>query len=155
MAKMNKTTNSILVPACGGLRLVLMLNRKGFAQPGKLHEKIAGRWANSLVAAKEWFVTNHNYKMGSIKEVAVLSDLWLVQCLVMNEEGVIDPVALAKALKEVVKLAKQNGGTVHISNLLVEEAPKGVDVEALLKEHVADDKGVNNKGIAVYMYSGD
>lgn len=152
---MNKTTNNIFVPACGGLRLVLMLNRKGFAQPSKLHEKIAGRWANSLVTAKEWFVTNHNYKMGSIKEVAVLSDLWLVQCLVMNEEGVVDQVALTKALKDVVRLSKQNGGTVHVSNLLVDEVPVEVGIEALLKTVVADDKGVNDKGIAVYMYSGD
>jgi hypothetical protein len=142
--RVKEVNASIIAPQNAGLRLIL--NTVG--QDGKFDSKLdvilTKQWKNVRLDAREWYATQHNFKMGLLNQTSVSSDCWVVNALVKDKTGKVDPVALKLAVKKLSELAKYENASVHVSNLLVEEMPE-------LKELVLTQ--VASNGTNCYFYN--
>jgi hypothetical protein len=133
--KVKQVNATILAPELAGLRLVL----NACGQNGKFESQLATvltkKWAKVREDYKGWYASQHNFKMGAINTTAVSSDTWVVNLLVEDKEGKVDPVVLETAVKKVADLAHYEHASVHISNLLVNQLPT---IQPLLTKYLVE-----------------
>jgi hypothetical protein len=135
---------SITAPENAGLRFVLnVANMSGKAE-SPMYPLFEKKWPKAKQEAKGWFNTRDGkYKLGAVNSTAVQSDTWIIHCLMQDSSLQTDLNAAETCLKEVCKMAKYEGATVHISSVLVEAIP---ELQELLKEHLVD------QGVSVSYY---
>lgn len=122
--KVKEVNASITAPQNAGLRIILNAVGQDGKFDSKLDQIITKRYPSVRLAAREWFATQHDFKMGFLKSTATASDCWVVNALVKDKAGKVDPAALKLAVKKLADLAKYENASVHVSNILVEEMPE-------------------------------
>jgi hypothetical protein len=141
--KMKQVNATILAPELAGLRLILNVCGQNGKFDSKLDNLLAKRWTKTRESYKEWYATQHNFKLGMLNTTAVGSDTWVVNMLVKDKDDKIDPTALKTAVKKLGELCKYEKASAHISSLVIEEVPE-------LKELLV--KGLVEEGINVFTY---
>lgn len=140
---MKQVNATILAPELAGLRLIVNVCGQNGKFDSKLDTLLTKRWAKTREDYKEWYATQHNFKLGMLNTTAVASDTWVASLLVKNKEDVVDPVALKTAVKKLGELCKYEKASAHISTLVLDEVPE-------LKELLV--KGLVEEGINVFTY---
>src|SRR5258708_107398 len=141
--KVKQVNATIIAPQNAGLRLIVNLVGQAGKFDSKLDTILSKMWPKVKNDYREAFVTQHNFKMGSLHQTATTSDCWVVNMLVKDKENKVDSNALALAIKNLAALAKYEQGSVHVSNLLVKEVP---ELKQMLISQVAEN------GIHLYFY---
>jgi len=83
------------------------------------------------------------FKLGAVKDIAVQSDVWLMNMLVLDKDNKLNDKALLTALKEVCKVAKYERASVHVSTLLTTAFPQ---LQDLLTTNLVE------QGVSVFFY---
>lgn len=131
-----KTVNaSVLLPENAGLRFILNVCGSDGKFDTKLEKLLAKRWLKAREGYKAWYADQFAFKMGTVRDTSVASDIWVVHLLAKDKEGKVDEVALAKGVKELAAKAKYEHASVHVSTMTTAEAPALVD---LLKTNCVD-----------------
>jgi hypothetical protein len=126
------------------MRFILNFNDLGGTSGSPLTPTLDKKWNKVGKEAKGWFATRTGaYKFGAIMETAVQSDIWVIHMVCQNKDLSVSTEGLAACLRNVVKLAKEEKASVHISNILLDAAPA---LEVLLVTELVD------KGIRVVVY---
>jgi hypothetical protein len=134
---------TVLAPVNAGLRLILNFTSESGSFEGKFDKLLSKRWTRVREDFKFAFATRQNFKPGSITTTAVGSDTWVVNMLCKDKDGTLDKKTLALGMRNLVNMAKSEHGSVHVSNLLLEELPE-------LNELVV--KNLVENGVNVYLY---
>ena len=141
--KSKVVNGTILAPENAGLRIIFNIVGQDGKYEGKLDKLLNKRWATTRTDYKGWWASQHNFKAGQSMTTAVASDCWVVQALVKDKEGKVDSKALNTAVNALRRTAREDSGSVHVSEFLCEEVP---ELKALLTEHLVEE------GINVYFY---
>jgi len=142
--RVKQVDSTILAPENSGLRLVLNLVGLDGSFKSDLDLMLAKKWSKVKENYREWFVGQHNFKLGSLREVAVASDTWVVNALVVGKDGSVDAAALNAACKKLGEFAKQEHASVHVSNMVADKVPA---LSELLNKYLTDN------GINLYYYT--
>lgn len=142
--KLKQVNATVLTPENAGLRLVINACGQNGKFESKLDLMLTKRWSRVRTDFKEWYATQLNFKMGSLNTTAVASDTWVVNMLVEGKDGKIDDKGLQLAAKELGRLAKAEQASVHVSSILINEAPA---LQQLLVSNLIE------QGINVYIYT--
>lgn len=134
---------SILCPINSGLRMIVNFVSLGPKFDQKLDKMLERVWNRVRQDYFSWSGDIRGFKLGAIKDTLVASDLMILNLLVRDEEGIIDADALEKALQNLSGFAKTEKGSIHISQLLIDEVPALKD---LVKKYISD------AGIHCYFY---
>jgi hypothetical protein len=135
---------SILAPINAGTRMVMNFVSLGPSKFDQKLDKMLERiWNKVRQDYFSWSGEIMNFKLGNIKDTLVNSDIMILSLLVRNKEGIVDAVALEKALQKLAAFAKYEKGSIHVSELLVEEVPA---LKELIKKYIAE------TGIHCYFY---
>lgn len=126
--KMKQVVGHILNPENSGLRFVLNFTSQNGTYDSPFEKILAKQWANSKSSFKEAYATQFNFKLGNIMPATCASDIWTINMLVKDKAGKMVPTALDAAMKKVGELAKYEKGSIHISNMLLEEEPTMKDL---------------------------
>lgn len=141
--KMKIVKGSILQPEGSGLRLILVAASESGKPDSDLYGVLDKKWKAAKVELKGWHAVHTTFKLGSVKEVAVQSDVWLMNMLCLDKNGKVNDKALFTCLKEVCKVALYEKASVHCSTMLTDTFPQ---LQGLLKEHLVE------KGVSVFFY---
>lgn len=136
---------SILSPHNAGLRFVLSVNNlAGKPEGNPLLPLFDKKWKKVREESRGWYATKTGeYKLGAVSTTAVQSDVWVVNMLCQDENLTLNKKGLEDCLKSVVKLAKYEKATIHVSNVLINSIPELTEMLSvqLLKN-----------GVSVYLY---
>lgn len=135
---------SILTPETAGLCFVLNVANKAGKLESPLYPLFDKKWKRIKEDTKGWFTTQPGtYKLGTIHDIAVQSDVWVITLLCQDENLKTDKEALNNCLKKLCTLAKYEHATIHVSDLLLNLIPE-------LKESLTNQLLKN--GVSVYYY---
>jgi hypothetical protein len=141
--KFKVVKGTILAPENAGLRFVLTVVSMAGKPEGAYFNLLHKKWPKVREELKGWFAAKGDYKMANVKELAVQSDVWVLNMLCVNDQGVLDEKALSTCLEKVCARAKYEKATVHVSNVLL----NSVDgLEEALKKNLV------NQGVSVNSY---
>lgn len=145
LGKTKTVKGSILNPETGGLRFILSLNNlSGNPEGNPLLSIFDKKWRKVREESRGWWSTRTGaYKFGAVKDVSVQSDVWVMGMLCQNEKFEVDLPGLKLCLKNVLKIAKNEKASVHVSSLLTDLIP---ELSNLCKSELID------QGISVYFY---
>jgi len=135
---------TVIAPINSGLRLIpnfVSIKPSFTCKLDKMIDRIWGR------VKKDYYGQSHNpreFKMGSIVDSLCSSDIFVISMVVKDEFGMIDSGALEKALVKLCAFAKDNKGSVHISQYLIDDVPP---LRELLDKYCAAN------GINCYFYA--
>ena len=136
---------SIISPMNSGTRIIVNFVSQGpskFDQPlDKMLERV---WRTVRTDYFSWSGDFRTFKMGSVKDTLVASDIMILSLLVRDKEGIVNAEALELGLKNLAAFCKFEKGSVHISELLIQEVPA---LKELVKKHIAE------TGIHCYFYT--
>ncbi|MCZ2224615.1 MAG: hypothetical protein LC122_13400 [Chitinophagales bacterium] len=145
--KLRETKTSILNTEGSGLKLVLnVCNTKGDTNY-KIVEVFDKRWKRAKEEMRGWFVNQQNYKKGNVNTTAVQSDVWIVNMLCQDNDKKNDGEALKECIQKVLKMAKYEKASVHVSKLIQDELPD------LTKKFLEDTFVANGVNVCVYLES--
>lgn len=133
----------ITAPLNAGTRLIINFVSLGPKFDQKLDKAIEKVWRKVREDYFGWSGDFRTFKLGSIKDTLVNSDTLVVNLLVRDKEGIVDATGLEQALKKLAEFAKVEKGSVHISQLLIDEVPALKD---LVKKYLSE------IGINCYFY---
>lgn len=120
---------SILSPHNAGLRFILNIANMAGKPESPLYPLFDKKWTKVKQEVKGWFNTRTGaYKLGAINTVSVQSDTWVLNLLCQDADLKTDEKGLVACLKEVVKMAKYEVATVHVSTLLTQAVPELTDL---------------------------
>lgn len=143
--KFKQLNATILAPENAGLRIILNLCGENGKFESKLDKLLCSRWTRVRTDFKEWHATQHNFKLGLLNtNSAVSSDTWVVEALVKDKEDKLDEKALDVAMKKLGDLCKYENASLHVSDILMVEAPS-------LKEFLI--KHLIENSVNVYVYT--
>lgn len=131
---------SILNPEFAGLRFVLSVTNMAGKPENPLYPIFDKKWPKIKAEVRGWWATKTGaFKLGAVHTLAVQSDIWIISCLVQDEQLNTNLSALEKSLKEVCKMAKYEKSTCHISTLLTDFIPEltGLVTKYLIEEGVS------------------
>jgi len=139
--------SSFIHPEYGDLKLIPVPVSQNLKQPASetIFHTVLKRWLTIDRKYKEWCYTGQNQKPGSILDIAVQSDIWVVLMLLRDKDGNAyqdqDPKkdAMTVAMKKLFTLAEYNKGSIHVSNSVFSEFDS---FEKRLNEELVD-KGIN------------
>jgi hypothetical protein len=151
--KFRKTQSTLLTPENSGLRFVLNpvdIKAKFETQTNKL---LNTKWSKPRTEFRSWFANRTGFKIGEIQQVAVQSDVWIINTLLFDENNSVPKEAyvdggkgkeppIEKAMKKIAELAKYERATIHVSSEIF-DIP---NFEALATKHFLD------QGLSVYVY---
>lgn len=138
--KVKVINGSIITPHNAGLRIILNLCSQSGKYDNNLDVLLTKRWPKVKTDYREWYATQHNFKLGALNtNTALSSDTWMVQALVKDKNDKVDDKALDAAIKHLGNFAVAENASVHISTILVNEVPTLND---LLTKYVVE-RGVN------------
>ena len=142
--KVKLVKGSILTPQNAGLRFILNFTSLAGKVDGEVYSLFDKKWAKAKSDAKAWYANKTGqYKLGAINNTAVQSDTWVMHMLCQKEDGTVDSVGLQECLKKICEAAKYEHASVHVSTLLVDQAPEMKDLV---------EKELLQKGISVSYY---
>jgi len=135
---------SILMPENSGLSFVLNIANMLGKTDNPLYPIFNKKWKKVKEEVRGWYVTKTGaYKLGAINNIAVQSDVWIINMLCQNEKLETDVKALEECLKKTAASAKYEKASIHVSTLLVDMIPQ---LPELLQKHIVD------QGISLYFY---
>lgn len=130
---------SIIAPVNAGLRLIVNFGSAKPAFDQKLDKILSRVWVRARQDHFAWTGDIRTFKLGNLKDSLVASDIMIINLLVRDKDDMVDGPALEKALTNLLAFAKMEKGSVHISQLLIDEVPA---LKELVGKHLAEN-GVN------------
>lgn len=135
---------SVLSPINAGTRMIVNFVSLGPSKFDQKLDKMLERiWNKVRQDYFAWSGDIRGFKLGSIKDTLVNSDIMILSLLVRDKDGIVDAAALEKALQNLAAFAKYEKGSIHVSELLIEEVPA---LKELVKKYIAE------TGINCYFY---
>lgn len=141
--KLKDTKGSILFPQNAGLCLVLNVVNESNSLDYSFLDILDRKWKNIKADLKTWYSNKASHKLGNIRELSVQSDVWIIHMLCQDKNKVTDKKALSKCIDEVVKLAKYENASIHISSKFIDSVP---EINDMIEKSFID------KGVSVYLY---
>jgi len=130
---------TIITPELANLCLVVVPVGISGKPENPVYDILEKKWKNVKADVKGWHASNRDFKPGDVHALPVQSDVWCVSMLCLDKEGALDEKALVKCVKGLLKMAKEEKASVHISTITLDEMPQLGD---LVAEHLLDN-GVN------------
>jgi hypothetical protein len=128
-----KTVNaSILNPELAGLRMIINLVGQDGKFESQLDKLLTKKWSTARSRYRTWYAEQQNFKLGCIDNIAVASDVWIINLLTFDKDNKFNQDGLNTAVKKLAALAKYENASVHCSSMLVDEVPTLKDL--LLKD---------------------
>jgi hypothetical protein len=134
--KVKELTASVLNPENAGLRIILNLCGIEGKFESKLEKLLSKRWSKVREDYRYWYVNRQDFKLGSINESPVASDIWVKNILVRDKDGKVDVKSLESGIKKLAANVKYENASLHISTMLTDEVPELKDM--LMKYVVAN-----------------
>jgi hypothetical protein len=103
------------------------------------------KFAAAVSEPKQWYHSAINWKLGMVRDTFLSSECRLQNMLCIKKDGTCDEKALETCMKTVIKTAKSDKGSVHVSSSLIEFLPQ---LQSQLD-------AVKLAGITLYIYTGD
>ena len=143
--KFKVVNGSILNPEHAGLRMILSTsNMLGKPEGNPLTPTFDKKWSKVKLDSRSWFVNKTGkYALGAVETTAVQSDTWVMHMLCQDDKFEFNVPALETCLKEVLKAAKYDKASVHVSSILLDKVP---ELKGLLNKHMVAN------GVNVYLY---
>jgi len=140
--KFRNIKGTVANPENSGLRLILNPIDTDVKLDTFLCKVLTKKWGKVRTEAKTWYANRTNFKLGEIQSLLVQSDVWVVNILVLDKNG-LDTKAFENAIKKVGALAKYESATVHITE----------DMFGTTGFEAAATKELIESGINVYVYN--
>ena len=134
---------NVLLPVNSGLKMIVNVCGQDGKYDAPFDKELTKKWAKVRESVKLAFATNTNFKLGSVIECTLSSDLWMANLVVKDKDGVLNEKGLETAVKNLARLAKTEQASLHIPATLFVEVPK-------LKELVQKEAVAN--GVNLYVY---
>jgi len=141
-AKVREVKGSILAPVNAGLKMTLVACSQSGSYSSPLYDAMVKRYPKIKEDYRGLFI-NQNLKIGAVYTTAVNSEVWILQAVCMDKEGVLDETALKACVKKAVSSACYEGASLHLSELLFNDVPELK--EALTAEAI-------KSGVNIYLY---
>lgn len=140
--KFRTAQGEITVPENSGLRLVLNPVDLSMKLVLPMNKQLTSKWAKPRESAKSWMASREKFVLGEVQSVAVQSDVWVMNMLVLDAEGALNKDALASAVKKVVATAKAEQASLHVNQNVLEMG----ELKSLLQTEAIEN------GVNVYLY---
>lgn len=140
--KFRHAKSAIVAPENSGLRFVLNpLDVKAtFENP--VNVTVANKWKKVREEGKAWCANRSGFKLGELQSVAVQSDVWVLNLVLLGEKGESSKDSIESAFKKASALAKYEKASVHMA----EDMLKFAGCEELATKYFL------NEGLNVYLY---
>lgn len=135
--------SSAVNPVNSGLKLLVNVCSQNGEYDQPFDKELTKKWPKAKETYRQAYVSNTNFKLGSAIESTVSSDIWIVNLVVKNKEGVVDDKGLELGVKNLARLAKAEQASLHFASELFVEVPK-------LKELVLAEAVANGTNLYVY-----
>ena len=135
---------SSLNPVNAGLKMIVSFCSQSDKYESPFYNMLIKRFGKVHSDFREWFVMQ-NLKFGTVNTTAVNSDTWIMSLVCLDKKNKLDKAALEDCLKKVIEMAVYERFSLHISEMLLKEAPH---LKKLLPT-------ISNAGVNVYLYKED
>lgn len=133
---------SVLNPEYGGLKLILAVTSQSGKYSSPSYDALGKRWVKVRTDYREAFVNQQDLKLGKVNTSPVNSDAWVAQAVCLDKKEKLDKDALTLCIQNLIKVAKDEKGSVHVSSELLDEV-KGLSKLLPL---------ITEAGINIYLY---
>lgn len=124
--KFRKTSSTILTPENAGLRFVINPVDLKARYENPINKFLNTKWSKPRTEFRSWFANRTGFKLGEIQQVAVQSDVWIINTLLFDEPNRVPKEAYAdggkgkeppieKAFKKIADMAKYERATIHVT----------------------------------------
>ncbi len=147
--RLRECKTSIITPESAGLRFILNPCSVSGKWDSKLQETLSKQWSKCKDDFKSWWATNNKslFKPGLNNVSSVQSDTWVINMLCLDQDGSLNKDNLSSCVKELVKSAKYDSATIHLSDMCMQSDELKQDFMDLVCQPLMDN------GIHVYVYS--
>lgn len=141
-----KTVNaSITSTQTGSLAMVLVPLEEDCKMACDVYGLLSKKYQAAKSDPKQWYHSAINWKIGTVRDTFLGSDVRMINMLCIKKDGVCDDKALASCFKGVFELAKNERGSLHVSSAVISQLPQ-------ITSHLEEAK---NRGLNVFIYVGD
>lgn len=151
--KFRKTQSTLLTPENSGLRFVLNPVDLKASYTNNTNKLLNTKWSKPRTELRSWFANRTGFKLGEVQTVAVQSDVWILNALILDEHNSVPKEAyvdggkgkeppIEKTMKKIADLAKYEKATIHVSSDIF-DLP---NFEKLATKYFLDE------GLSVYVY---
>ena len=118
--RFRQASSELVVPENAGLRFILNpINTKAdFTHD--INVTINKKWRKVREDGKGWFANRTNFKVGESQSVAIQSDVWVINMIVLDDNNEVIEGAFEGALKKVAALAKYEHASIHIASSMLD-----------------------------------
>lgn len=115
---------TITLPQLGGLKFILNnVNMSGSPDNSQM-ATFDKKWLRARTEARGWYADPSTFKLGNIKDCMVQSDVWIINMICQDKDKKTDIQALKTCMDKVIKLAKYEQATLHISSEFIKDVPE-------------------------------
>lgn len=136
--RLRNAVTELTTPENSGLRIVFNPIDVTASFKDVVNAQIASKWAKPREEARMWSANRTAFKPGEVQVVAVQSDVWVMNAVMLG----LEETAAASCVKKCAAQAKYEKASVHMSETTY--ALPGV--KALVEEHLT------SEGLNVYLY---
>jgi hypothetical protein len=141
--RFRQASSELVVPENSGLRFILNpINTKADFD-NEINLTLSKKWRKVREDGKGWYANRTNFKTGECQSVAIQSDVWVINFIILDEANKVIEGAFEPAMKKIAALAKYEHASIHISSKMM-ELP---GFEAAAQSQFIDN------GMSVYVYS--
>ncbi len=140
--RVKEVESSIMSPVQSGLKMILATCSQSGSYKSPLFDMLGKRYVKVHDDYRSMFV-NRQIKLGTVQTSAISSEVWVMSAVCMDEKGKLDKKGLEACVKKLLDMARYEGASLHISDLLYKEVP---ELATMLPEASI------NAGINLYLY---
>jgi len=137
---------SALQPQNSGLKLLVNVCAQNGNYDQPFDKELTKKWSKVKEDYRRAYVSNTNFKLGSLIDTAVSSDIWNISMVVKDKDGTLNQKGLELAVKNLAKMAKAEQASLHFAAEVLEATPG-------LKELVMSEAVANGTNLYVYVKS--
>jgi len=140
--KFREAKSALVAPENSGLRFVLNPMDVKATFQNSINVTVATKWKKVREEGKAWHANQSGFKLGEMQSVAVQSDVWVLNLVLLSESGNTTKVSLDAAFKKAAAMAKYEKASIHMSQDMLNYD----DCKEMATKHFIDE------GINVYVY---
>lgn len=139
-------TGSILIPVNSGTRFILNPCFSSGKWGTDFQNELTNKWKKVKSEYLNWKQTSvPHFGNGRAEYVTINADTWVINMTCLNDDGTFNKTWTDNALKEVINMAKNDNGTIHMN-------------EAMTKYFKSNEDALNyfsSKGFHSYIYQAE
>lgn len=140
--KFREAKSELVAPENSGLRFVLNPIDVKATFTNSVNLKVATKWKKVREEGKAWYANQSGFKLGELQSVAVQSDVWVLNLVLLSDKGESSKTSLESSFKKAAAMAKYEKASIHMSSEMMEYA----GCEELATKYFIDE------GVNVYLY---